>query len=301
MDVMGRRGAETHGVTSSRLQHERGPGSVPASSAVPVAPPDLLGRVLAAADCGDGLDKDELGALEQARERLRRHGEDAQIVARLADDGFTGPYFETIQAELVAYAFPVMMSWIRRGLIFQLCASRGRPVTAPDHVRRRLAEVHDERLELANETIAAALALFLRIALREGRWSAERGASLKTYLAGACINAYPNVFRRWLGEQDHLALAAGQNAAIEVRGNPLFPTIDIDPANAVVSELAVLEELKELDPDLREIAVRVAFRADTRVEAAEAIGVSDRSVEGKLYRLRKHRQSRTRSREGGTA
>lgn len=308
MDVARRSSAGTPAVTA-RLQPDGVSTMSAGGSAAPPASPSVMSSAaadtrdllthLAEVDRGDGLDDDERADLDAARDRLRRRGEDQQIVVRLAACGFTGPHFEALQAELVAYAFPVMLSWIRRGVIFQLCANRGRPVTAPDHVRRRLSEQHDDRLELANETIAEALAVFVRLALREGRWSAERGASLKTYLVGACINAFSNVFRRWLAEQDHQAVPAGQNAASEVPGNPLFPAIDVDPADAVISEHLLRDELARLDPGLREVAIRIAFNGETQGEAGEALGLGQRAVEGRFYRLRKKRLRRDQGQEGG--
>ena len=307
MDEVRRSGAETPG-SVARLQPVRGRpapagGSDGAISEdlVSATGDELVGQYLAAVDRGDDLDSIEREALEQALDRLRRRGEDQQIVERLAACGFAGPFFEGYQSELIAYAVPVLMSWIRRGLIFYMCVERGRPVTAWDLVREHLATHRDDRRELVNETIANALKVFTERGLIRGGWTMEGGASLKTYLVGACINAFPNVFRRWLGEHDQGSdFVYGLDAATDAPGsNPLYPAIDVDPADAVASLDAVQTELARLDSDLKEIATRIAFIGETHAEVSQALGLPERAAEGRFYRYRVKRQARERNRKGG--
>jgi hypothetical protein len=78
-------------------------------------------------------------------------------------------------------------------MIFERCRSKGfgglptfdRPFT------------DDEVAELANETVAKALAHFRRDVLMKGKWDHRRGATLRTYFIGQCLIRFPNIYRRW--------------------------------------------------------------------------------------------------------
>lgn len=84
-----------------------------------------------------------------------RRDADALLVEWLAATGFHGDRFEAAYAELagslMAYAWPIMLKWIRGGAIVRLCAKIGRPVTLPEPAGLPL----DDRQELATETVLA--------------------------------------------------------------------------------------------------------------------------------------------------
>jgi DNA-directed RNA polymerase specialized sigma24 family protein len=232
-------------------------------------------------------ERDDAAAAAAATSLIRR-GEDQKLYDELAARGFTGTKYEMFRGELVAYALPVLRSWLRRGLIFIYSAKRGRPVTCIELDRMHLAENIDERMGLAGEIAANALNLFHKYALVEGQWSVEGGATLKTYFIGACLNAFPNVFRKWRTDRESWRKAMGYGAdEQEVGGQPLYPSIGADHAEAVVSQEFVLAALRAMPEKVEEIASRVVFSEESHAEIAEALGTTERAVEGRLHRYRK--------------
>ena len=242
-------------------------------------------------DQASGLDERERAELTASVKRLRKQGDDEEVVARLAADNFTGRYYRTVMNDLAAYAFPVLMSWLRRGLIFQLTAERHRPVAASDATRVRLATVQEERRDLANDTIALGTRMFVRYGLREKKWSAAGGASLRTYFVGVCLNAFPNAYRHWLADQNKLNLQEDFLVELDDRVQ-LLPAHDGNPVDIVIARSSVQEELARLDPELREVLARMAITGESRAESARHLKLSERAMEGKLRRLRQVRKQR---------
>jgi hypothetical protein len=60
--------------------------------------------------------------------------------------GFTGPDYEIFTGGLAAYAYPAILAWLRRGVIFKYCADKGRPVRVTDADRETLAASFEERM-----------------------------------------------------------------------------------------------------------------------------------------------------------
>lgn len=238
----------------------------------------------------------EAADIEAAAASLQRRAEDEILVMQLAADGFTGPKYEMFEAELVAYALPILRSWLRRGLIFEYCSKRGRPVTARamdrDYLAGNLDENIEERLSLAGETIAKALPVFREHALVQRGWTCEGGASLLTYFVGATLNEFPNVFRKWRTARDAWRQAHGYGLnADDLGGQPFGSTAD-DPGESVVSRQFVLDTLASLPDNLREVAARIVLGDESQAEAGEATGLSERAVEGRLHRYRNERARR---------
>lgn len=238
----------------------------------------------------------EAADVEAAAASLQRRAEDAVLVMQLAADGFAGPKYEVFQAELVAYALPILRSWLRRGLIFEYCMKRGRPVTADAMDRAYLAGSLDEhlheRLSLAGETIAKALPVFRERALVQRGWTHEGGASLLTYFVGATLNEFPNVFRKWRTGRDAWRQAHGYGLNADDLGRQPFGSDGEDPGESVVSRQFVLDTLKGLPGNLREVATRIVLGDESQAEAGDAAGLTERAVEGRLHRYRNERARR---------
>ncbi|MFI6100807.1 hypothetical protein ACIA8G_35105 [Lentzea sp. NPDC051213] len=234
----------------------------------------------------------EAAEVEAAAVSLLRRAKDAILVEQLAAAGFAGPKYEVFEAELVAYALPILRSWLRRGLIFEYCMQRGRPVTVNAMDRAYLAENLEERLGLAGETIARALPVFREHALIQGGWTQEGGASLPTYFVGATLNEFPNVFRKWRGERDAWRHAHGYGLNADDLGGQPFGTDGEDPGESVVSRQFVVDTLSGMPDNLREVAVRMVLGDESQAEAGEAAGLTERAVEGRLHRYRNERARR---------
>jgi hypothetical protein len=198
------------------------PGDCPDASRLDIAPAgddlvaDAEASVVTESKWLNGQQRD---AARRAAECLARRARDLEMLNSLALARFEGPAFEVFAGELAAYGYPVVLSWLRRGTIWRHCAERGRPLYPTDAEREILEGQFDERLELALETVAEGLKFFRERVLLAGRWSFDGGAALTTYFIGACLLAFPNVFRRWdaAGRRWNLALASAVLASPEGR------------------------------------------------------------------------------------
>lgn len=287
---------------SARLQ----PGECP-EPALGVAPAG--GALLADAEASvraeaDGLSGQQRDAARRAAESLARRAHDLEMINALALARFEGPPFEAFAGELAAYGYVVILAWLRRGTIWRHCAERGRPLYPTDAEREILETQFDERLELALETTAEGLKFFRERVLLTGRWSFEGGATVTTYFIGACLLAFPNVFRRWhvARRKWNLAVAAavltspeGRTVA-ELPGAGPVSAADVvvgqgsgpcsDPADIAAARSAVLGELRSMPPGTRDAAALV-IDGRSFAETGTAMGTTDRAVEGRLYRYRK--------------
>jgi len=154
-----------------------------------------------------------------------------------------------------------------------------------DNDREVLAESFDERLQLALETVAEALTFFRRYVLLGRRWSFDGGASLTTYFVGSCLFAFPNVFRRWQGEQRRWRQATAVEMLNCPEGRILANQPGTDPADLVAGRDAVVSELSAMPPETGAAAALVLDGA-TFAEAADQLSTTERGIEGRLYRYR---------------
>ena len=237
---------------------------------------------------------DDLAVRGDPRERARvenasRRLQDQGLVDDLSAVGFAGPLFEITVTEFAAYGIAVQMAWMRTGEIVRQCKARGRPVRADSVPAEHWSR--DDRLEIASETTARALKFFVGEVLKPHRWDCMRGATLKTFFIGSCLLQFPNVFDRWMGEQDRWARTHDPDADIA----------DIEDADALRRDVrwsdptgetamrrqAVREALSDIaDPRTRE-AARLYALGCSFAEAGAQVGLSAAAVEGRLYRLRR--------------
>jgi hypothetical protein len=290
------------------------PGARPGDPALPAASPDpaaghilpLEPGLLAEAEAevisggGEELTKQQREQARRAAENLARRAKDLARLNDLALQNFAGPEYEILTAELAAYAYPVLLAWIRRAVIYKYCADRGRWVEPSDADRDCLASSFDERLQLALETTAEALTFFRRYVLLGGRWSYAGGASLTTYFIGSCLFTFPNVFRRWQGEHRRWR----QAAAVEMRdcpealGRMLTDRAGTDPAEIVTSRAVVMDALNAMAPGTRAAAALVLDDLSF-ADVGRKLGTTDRGIEGLLYRYRATRGKQERGRITG--
>jgi DNA-directed RNA polymerase specialized sigma24 family protein len=233
----------------------------------------------------DGEEQQDADAAAAASHLLRL-GSDRALYDLLAAQGFTGARYEMFRAELAAYALPIMRAWLRRGLIFAYCKQKGRPVAASEIDRRDLAQVVDERIGLANETVAAALNMFHDKALVGGGWSAKGGASLTTYFVGACVGEFPGIFRKWRTARRNWRTAMGIDGEGRVVDHALHPSIGEDPADQVTSREAVLAMLRRMPDKVEEVASRMVWEGKTHAEIATELGTTPEAIGARLYRHR---------------
>lgn len=229
-----------------------------------------------------------VGHTMQEVQRARRLLDDRDMVEQLKADGFTGPLLQVLQAELVAYGMAVMMAWTRTGGIAVQCRNKGRPIFISEIGSTRWNL--EDRLELSLETVAAALRFFMERVLPQGHWDPTKGASLRTFFIGACLLHFPNIYNAWFNSQDRWGRVTDpdrtppEQTELERRADEVCfddPTSEI----TLRRELRRVALTKIKSPDTRRAAEMIMNGALIK-EAAEAIGVTPKALESRLYRIR---------------
>jgi DNA-directed RNA polymerase specialized sigma24 family protein len=214
---------------------------------------------------------------------------DEELLASLRLEEFDGPDWEEFSEFLACYGYEIIRTWIRTHHIFVLCHRRGlaRGLRVPDD--RSWSE--DEVDELAIETVALAISRF-RVVLQSGRWSSDRGASIKTFFVGQCLFQFGDVYRRWLQETrpSPWIELSGLNEEDYPPHGPLYE----DPAKTVIARQEALRGLASALNDRTRCVLVLIAEGYTQAEIAKALATTAKAVEQLLYR---HRQRTRRNEE----
>lgn len=226
----------------------------------------------------------------EAAERLDRLAGDADLMRHLGRDGFVGLDYDYFAVEMAKYGLAVIGGWIRRGLIFEKCRTKGYGGLPPPPTGA--LDDPETVYDLSAETVAISLERFRADVLIPGRWDPLKGASLRTYFIGQCLMRFPNVYRSWHAETLRNAFTeAVEMADLESRvlGHHDSPEHDVITAMAASEELASIK-----DPRLRRALVMVSA-GYKQSEIAEGLGVTEKTVE----RMLANHRSRVRQRDVG--
>lgn len=157
---------------------------------------------------------------------------------------------------------------------------------------QELADDRDLREELCAETVAKALNTFREQALSGAGWQPDGGANLTTFFVGACVQAFNNEFRRWSRHERRWGhsrstdpidmLEYGDQLAEVFRG----PHVFADPARAAADDDHLRRVLAELT-DTEQAIVVLSDAGYSQEAIGEMLRITERAVEGRLYRLRR--------------
>jgi DNA-directed RNA polymerase specialized sigma24 family protein len=211
-------------------------------------------------------------------ERAGRLQADCQLRDALAAQGFAGPAYAVFEEDLASYGHRVMTAWLATGYIFTLCHQAGlklrpTPILEADHE------------DLAQETVAAALAAFRRNGLQQGGWRPEGGATLKTCFTGTLCGQFANVWKQWLRTR-----AATTELPLEMLSAGSASS-GPGPENTAVRRDEIRRGLAAIENERTRVAVVLAEDGYEHEEIAEILGLSvtARAVEGYLRRHRQHK------------
>lgn len=204
------------------------------------------------------------------------------LVARAREDGgLESPAYMTLSEHLWGYAIPVIKDSLRTGKMPKMLLERGifQFISASDRVA--LHTSLGARDDLAIDIVAAGETHLKTFTIPENRWKPDEGASIETFFITGCLFQFPRVYRQWSKERlDHHSVLVG-----------LLPeTFAPSSSNVDTAETAVNREmanavLRLADDTTRAILALLATDR-TYAEVGEIVGLSERAVEGRVYRFK---------------
>lgn len=225
----------------------------------------------------------DLAELEQecadADDDTARLRGDARLLAVLRQAGYRGRHTEEFVNELARYGLAVIGAWLRAGTLDDKAKQVGRP---PRRGISTLTLTDDDRLAIADLTVAHGMALFRRTVFEKEQWRADGGASLKTFFIRACLLTYSNALKAWRPDRRHQEIPAAFLDDLDRARAP-------DPADLATGRLSAREALDSIDDPLTRRIVVAKSQGLTNKEIAEKVsgGLTERAVEMRLSRLRR--------------
>lgn len=240
--------------------------------------PVLKIRVLTTPEAVELEDKEEA-----ARIRLDA---DVQRFNELVRANFSGPKWDQFCDDLWVYGWAVLDSGLRTGSIFWWCWKANVIVKTDIDQRRVLEYSKEDRDELVFGMISKAIPDFRSKILLKGRWRASKGASLRTFFIGYCLQKLSSGVRLWQRKRDRWLMGLGYPAASLDLTEELADSYAADPQEKV--EMTELFDviLRKASPETR-LACFLTLQGHTQAEIANELGTTARTVEGQMARLRK--------------
>ena len=203
----------------------------------------------------------------------------------LAQHGFSGPVYERFELKLYSYGKPILLAWLRTGEIFTQCRRRNLRFSAPPR-----PFTSDDRVQLTDHTLAAALPVFRQRSLIEGGWSSGK-AALTTYFVNGLPIHFSNVYRSWYRQARKEIDWHRQTKSESNLADIPDVTVTRDPQELYILRETVQEQLKLLDATTRSILIMLN-EGYKYAEIAEIHDISVRAAEAIVYRHRKRMQRR---------
>ncbi|TKA06369.1 helix-turn-helix domain-containing protein [Actinacidiphila oryziradicis] len=221
-----------------------------------------------------------------------QHGVDR--VAELIDVGFKGTLWHQTASELYAYAFPPLLTAMRRtDKLVELTAKSATPLEMSDEERSTLHRSPPDRENLAIHTIDIAMESFPQVLEQGGyaparhRGSGGRPARLTSFFYGRCGLVFPRVFYAWRTERTDRFLLHALRMPDGILAHALGQT-GTEPVPEAVTELcdALTEMINTSKPRNRAV-MRLTVNGWTQSEIADLLDIKAGDVENARYAFRR--------------
>jgi len=222
--------------------------------------------------------------VDEYQERLRA---DAELLGVLQFGGFTGQAWDELATTFAEYGYQVIRGWLISGHIYVLCAQRHIALRVILDEKRPVPRDH-QIADLTQDTVSLAIEKFREKVLIPRKWSPSGGASLKTYFIGQALFQFGDTFRYWaLAERRQDRVAAGVGFDMTTH----HASAVVVPVERLIQRELIGRSARHMDEQTKAIVLLTAEGYE-QPAIAELLGMSTRSVEGKLYRFRKHLEGR---------
>lgn len=215
---------------------------------------------------------------DHARSSSERRHEDEQLLAALRATGLQGPEYNLFLARVLERATGVLWKMVRTEEIWTELAKIDRPRTRPTYWGER------DKDELVSDSVADGFMDFQRNVIVGNSWDPSR-ASLNTLLVRYCLSRFADHYQCW--QRQSLARLGRQ-----IQRDPRFR----GPQQGLSAErvASVKQAVTELSPEQFAHGAGYSHR-----EIGRMLGISDRAVEGRLYRDRGNNPANGHGEEGG--
>jgi DNA-directed RNA polymerase specialized sigma24 family protein len=239
-----------------------------------------------------GRDSDADDEELPADERLDRMLGDQDLLLQLQLSSYAPEYWAPASAEFARYGHDVLVGWLLKNKMFtqvyQKTKRRPRPPDEP---------FDDDAVQsLATDTVIAALDAFLELVLKQNKWQASGGASLKTFFIGQCCFQFTNVYRKWWRAERRRF--AGRDAADWLLTEKLNEGIP-EPDEQMISDEEVAAAMGLLSTEVAQNAFAMNAAGFTHAEVAATLGLADDKAVENLLNYQRRRISKTARRGAG--
>ena len=239
----------------------------------------------------DGLGKFED---QEAARRLQRLVEQ-EIVLDLQLQGFdtSSPEWRVFAGALAEYGYSVFKGWLISGVVYEMAAQHGggRGVFGLEKIPEALKLWPDDAHAVAADLVVHSIAAFREKTLMNPnpnkRWRPDGGASIKTFFVGRCLMELPDVYQRWLRQENRFR---GQGARYAVYEQEERPGEHIDTESAG-SAAAMLDDLRRDNEQTTMAMFELQLAGYSYDEIAEmltsvGIGMTTAQVRSRMSRAR---------------
>jgi DNA-directed RNA polymerase specialized sigma24 family protein len=195
----------------------------------------------------------------------RRH-EDEQLLAALRATAFGGKKYDEFLFHIIRYGTGVLWKMIRTGAIWNELEKIDRPRARPDDWCPR------DKEQLVNDSVNDGYLDFFRKVLFVGGWDSSR-ASLNTLYVRYCLSRFADHYQTWYRSSLTRNYWEVSQRDPEYPGSPHAPSAE----RAALAK----QEVAELGPE--QFAHGAGY---SHKEIGDMLDISDRAVEGRLYRAR---------------
>jgi RNA polymerase sigma-70 factor (ECF subfamily) len=203
---------------------------------------------------------------------------DAALIEYFRSLQFRGREWDQFVIGLHAYGIARISALLASGAIFTKASLLTRRT-----VRENQHRIQDrDREELVIDSVHTALRSFVAKGIKGGGWSPRGGASLKTYFVNACVISFTDIYKAWRKAQlAHLPEVAFEQLD-EVKAVAIAATY-----STVDTDLELLNTaMDRMSKDEIDIFTQIV-QGYTQEEIAEKLGLTEKAVEGRVYRARR--------------
>lgn len=202
---------------------------------------------------------------------------DAELIEFYRRLQFRGREWDQFIRELHSYGIARISALLASGAIFAKASKLTRRTVHQDY--RRIQD--RDRDELVMDSVHTALRAFVAKGIKGGGWSPRGGASLNTYFVNACVISFTDIYKAWRKTQlAHLPEVAFEQLdevkALAVAATYGTADTGFDRLNAA---------LDRMSKDEIDIFAQIV-QGYTHEEIAHKLGLSEKAVEGRVYRAR---------------